>query len=81
MTVESRETFYDYEVELPTGLWHIGQRKLKLRTGVLAQGHTNEDGTFVVRRVVRVLYHEVNPPGWKLPPEPEDERHTSRVSV
>lgn len=79
--MEQRSLTYDYEVELPTGLWQIGMRKLKLRTIVLAQGHTNDEDTFIVHRVLRVVRHEVEPENWKMPPPPEDERHTSRVSV
>lgn len=79
--METRERTFDYEVELPTGLWQIGQRKLKLRTTVLAQGHVNDEDTFIVHRVLRVVGHEVEPEDWKPPPPPEDERHASRVSV
>ena len=79
--MEQRERTFDYEVELPTGMWHIGKRKLKLRTVVLAQGHTNDEDTFIVHRVVKIISHEVEPEDWKLPPDPEDPRHQSRVSV
>jgi hypothetical protein len=79
--IESREVHFDYLVELPTGLWQIGQQKLKLRTMALAQGHVTAGGNFVVHRVLKVVGHEVDPSDWSLPPEPEDERRVSRVSV
>jgi hypothetical protein len=77
--VEVRRTFYDYEVELPTGLWQIGKRSLKMRTVVDARGHEDGDGKFVVHQVVRVVGHHVEPSDWTPPPEKDDGRRKSKV--
>ena len=80
-TPETREVFYDWEAELPSGLWSTGVRKLKMRTTALVHGHVNDQSRFISHRVVRVVGHEVDPPGWTPPPEPDDKQHRSQVSV
>ncbi len=61
--MESRKVHWDYEVELPTGMWHIGQRNMKMRTTAMVHGVEGDRG-FIVRRVVKVLGHEVEPKDW-----------------
>jgi hypothetical protein len=77
--LEIRDTFYDYEVELPSGLWHLGYRTLKMRTSIVARGFEDEEGKFIVRQVVRTIGHEVNPEGWTEPPKHDDGRRRSKV--
>lgn len=77
--MEQRRTYYDYEVELPTGLWHIGQRTIKMRTVVDARGHEDRDGNFVVHQIVRVVAHHPEPEDWEAPREHDDGRRRSKV--
>jgi hypothetical protein len=77
--MESREVFYDWEAELPSGLWQIGTRTLKVRTWVVVRGQENDEGSFVVRHIVSVKRHEVEPADWQAPKRPGDERRQSRV--
>jgi hypothetical protein len=62
--MESREAFWDYEVELPSKMWQIGSRTLKMRTRAEVRGSEGDRG-FIVRNVVKVLGHEVEPDGWE----------------
>ena len=68
--LEVREVSYDYEVELPTGLWYLGYRTLQLRTTVRARGFVDERDRFLVRTVLATLSHEVSPEDWKKPETP-----------
>lgn len=60
MSMERRTIHYDYEVELPSTLWAIGLRTLKLRTHVEVRGVEGDRG-FIVQTVERVVSHEVEP--------------------
>lgn len=68
--LEEREVFYDWEAELPSGMWHVGYRTLKMRTVVLGRGLENQKGDFVVRTVLKTIRHEVEPEGWSKPETP-----------
>lgn len=72
--METREVFYDVEAELPSGLWQLGQRTVKLRahcrvTGTVDERHPER---FIVARIEKLLRWEVEPEGWTPPPTPRD---------
>lgn len=73
--METREVTYDYEVELPSGLWNTGIRLLKMRMRCLATGTIDErnDDRFIVRRIDKVLGHEVEPADWERNVTPRDQ--------
>jgi hypothetical protein len=77
--LETRSVHYDYEVELPSGLWHVGKRKLQMRMHLLARGYEDEAGKFIVRNVVKIEEHIVEPEDWEAPKNPEDDRRRSKV--
>ena len=79
--MEVRDVHYDYEVELPTGLWHLGYRTLKVRTRARARGYENERGRFVVTAIMSTISHEVERDGGALLDPPWDGKRREQPGV
>ena len=65
---EVRVVYYDWQAELPTGLWAIGIRNVRMRTHVKVRGFDRGDAPFLVQRHLGIERHEVNPEDWVKPP-------------